>query len=127
MVTIVYIGVLAGNLISGPLADRYGRFHLIQSSYIGIFTFSILSSLMMSYWSLCFWRFFVGFSFGIGQPPWNVLATEITPAKWRVVVNGLSQSLFIVGEIYSCALILADDPTMLTLNWRHLLQLGAIP
>jgi putative MFS transporter len=127
MVTYVYIGVFFGNLVSGPLADRNGRRQLILASYIGIFAFSMVSSFMESFESLCIWRFFVGFSFGIGQPPWNVLAAEVTPAKWRVVVNGFSQSLFALGEVYSSLLILMEDPTMNNLNWRLLLRLGAVP
>lgn len=127
MVTVVYCGVLVGNLISGPLGDRYGRRHLILASYVGIFVFSIVSSFMMNFTALCLVRFVVGFSFGLGQPPWNVLAAEVTPAKWRVVVNGMSQSLFALGEIYSAVLVIADDPTMKNLDWRSLMRLGAIP
>lgn len=127
MVTLVYLGVFLGNLVSGPLGDKYGRRQLILSSYIGIFVFSLVSSFMASYFALCFWRVFVGLSFGLGQPPWNVLATEVTPAKWRVVSNGISQALFSLGEVYSSLLILANDPTMQNLDWRQLLQLGAIP
>jgi len=127
MVTIVYIGVLIGNLISGPICDRHGRRQLILASYIGVFAFSMMSSFTMSYWALCFWRLFVGMAFGLGQPPCNVLAAEMTPAKWRVVVNALSQGLFSIGEVYAALLIFLDDPSMQDLNWRRLLQLGAIP
>jgi hypothetical protein len=72
-------------------------------------------------------RFFVGLSFGLGQPPVNALAVEITPAAWRVVVNTLFQGMFPLGEMYSASLILMDDPSMKDLNWRRLLQLGALP
>jgi putative MFS transporter len=127
MVTMVYIGVFCGNMISGPLADHHGRRHLILASYMGVFGFSIISSFTMSFWELCLIRLLVGFAFGIGQPPWNVLAAEVTPAKWRLVVNGASMSLFTLGEVYSALLILLDDPTMEHLDWRWLLRLGALP
>jgi len=127
MVTMVYLGVLVGNVISGPVGDKHGRRQLILASYVGIFVFSIISSFMADFGSLCFWRFFVGFSFGLGQPPWNVLASEVTPAKWRIVTNGLSQGLFALGEVFSALLIIGDDPTMENLDWRKLLRLGAIP
>lgn len=126
-VTIVFIGVLIGNLICGPLGDRFGRRHLIISSYIGIFIFSILSSFASNYFIFSFFRLFVGFSFGIGQPAWNALLTEVTPCYWRIAMNGLSQTLFAAGEIYSASLILADNPDLQNLHWRRLLQLGAIP
>jgi len=126
-VTIVFIGVLIGNVICGPMGDRYGRHQLIIASYIGIFIFSLLSSLTGAYYSFCLCRLFVGFSFGIGQPAWFTLCTEVTPRYWRMAMNGCSQTLFVAGEIYSAAIILADDPDLKHLHWRRLLQLGAIP
>lgn len=127
VVTIVFVGVLVGNVTCGPLGDRYGRRRLIITSYLGVFIFSILSSLVESYRTLCFFRLLVGFSFGIGQPAWNTLATEVTPRFWRIPMQGLSQLLFVAGEIYSALLILLDDPAMQHLHWRKLLRLGAIP
>mmetsp|Transcript_97772 Transcript_97772/g.154071 ORF Transcript_97772/g.154071 Transcript_97772/m.154071 type:complete len:211 (+) Transcript_97772:37-669(+) len=88
VVTIVFIGVLVGNVICGPLGDRYGRRGLIISSYLGVFVFSILSSFAESYRTLCIFRVLVGFSFGIGQPAWNTLATEVTPRFWRIPMQG---------------------------------------
>lgn len=126
-VTIVFVGVLIGNLICGPLGDAYGRRQMIITSYICIFIFSVLSSLVSGFGSFCAFRLLVGFSFGIGQPAWNALCTEVTPRYWRIAMNGLSQTLFVAGEIYSAALILTDDPQMEHLHWRRLLQLGAIP
>lgn len=126
-VTIVFIGVLIGNIICGPMGDMYGRRQLIIISYVGIFIFSVLSSFTAGYATFCMFRLFVGFSFGIGQPAWNALCTEVTPRYWRIPMNGLSQTLFVGGEIYSASLILADDPQLKQLHWRRLLQLGAIP
>jgi MFS family permease len=77
--------------------------------------------------SLGLWRFFVGMSFGLGQPPWNVLSAEVTPGKFRTLINGLSQSLFCFGEIYSAVLLMLDDPSLQHLHWRALLRFGAIP
>lgn len=127
MVTTVYLGVCVGNLVSGPLGDIRGRKEMLQSSYIGIFVFSILSSLMFNFTSLCALRFLVGFAFGFGQSPVTALAVEVVGPQWRVVVNVLFQTMFPCGEMYSASLILMDDPTMKHLNWRRLLQLGALP
>lgn len=127
VVTVVFVGILVGNLTSGPLADMYGRRQLILLSFLGIFVFSILSSITVNFGTLSLVRFFVGAAFGLGQPAWNTLGAEITPSDYRVGMQGISQSFFIMGEIYSTLLIWADDPSMEKLHWRWLLQMGAIP
>lgn len=127
VVTIVFVGILSGNLGAGPISDSFGRRPLIIVSFFGIFVFSICSSLTMGLAGLAIVRFFVGMSFGIGQPAWSTLGAEVTPAKWRIAMQAISQSFFIGGEVFSCLLLLADDPKMKNLNWRRLLQLGSIP
>jgi len=127
IVTIVFIGVLIGNLLCGPLGDTYGRRHILIASYTGIFFFSVLSSFSANLWTLCLARILVGMSFGFGQPAWNVLQNEITPATWRIPMMGFTMSLFSLGEIYSSILIIIDDESMEHNNWRWLLRMGAIP
>jgi len=72
-------------------------------------------------------RLFVGASFGIGQPAFTALCTEVTPSYWRLAMNAFCQSLFAIGEVYSALLVWYDDPQMLRLDWRWLLLMGAIP
>jgi MFS family permease len=127
VVTIVFLGIMVGNFASGPIGDNWGRRQLIICSFAGIFVFSILSSLTMGFTTLAIARFFVGVSFGIGQPAWGTLGAEVTPSKWRVAMQAFSQSFFIFGEVYSTVLLIIDDPTMQHLHWRWLLQMGAIP
>merc|ERR1719199_1726418 len=43
VVSIVFVGILAGNLFSGPVGDNFGRRQVILWSYTGIFVFSIVS------------------------------------------------------------------------------------
>mmetsp|Transcript_110301 Transcript_110301/g.172474 ORF Transcript_110301/g.172474 Transcript_110301/m.172474 type:complete len:482 (-) Transcript_110301:29-1474(-) len=127
LVTVVYFGVACGNAISGPLGDRYGRRYLILISYMGIFIFSVASSVAPSYFWLALIRVFVGASFGFGQPVWNALVAEISPSFWLPVTNAVSQSLFTFGEIYCYWIVWLDNPSMMYLNWRLLLQEGAFP
>jgi len=51
----------------------------------------------------------------------------VTPSAWRLAMGSGTQALFVLGEIYSCMLLLADDPTLKALHWRWLLALGALP
>jgi len=127
IVTIVFIGVLIGNLFCGPLGDTYGRRHVIIASYAGIFLFSVLSSFSDNLWTLCLARILVGLSFGFGQPAWNVLASEITPATYRIPMMAFTMTLFCFGALYSSILIIVDDESMEHNHWRWLLRMGAIP
>ncbi|CAE7247906.1 slc22a15b [Symbiodinium sp. CCMP2592] len=118
---------MVGNISSGPLGAHLGRRELVIASYTGIFIFSILSSTSASIAVLLIWRFIVGWSIGIGQPAWMAIAAEITPSSWRVVTAGFSQTMFAFGELYAAFLLMNDDPSLKHLNWRRVIQLGAIP
>ncbi|CAE7239050.1 SVOP [Symbiodinium natans] len=127
VVTVVYTGVMIGNISSGPLGAYLGRRELVIASYTGIFIFSILSSTAASIAALLVWRFIVGWSIGAGQPAWMAIAVEITPSNWRMVTGGISQNLFAFGELYAAFLLMNDDPSLKHLDWRRIIQLGAIP
>jgi MFS family permease len=73
MVSIVFIGILCGNMF-GSLADKYGRRSTVLASYALIFLFGISSAILsFGFWSLLFWRFCVGVAVGIGLPVWVAL------------------------------------------------------
>lgn len=127
VVSVVFVGVLLGNGVSGSLGDNFGRRVPIVSSYAGILIFSLLSALSWDIWSMMMFRVVVGMSFGVGQPAWNTLGAELAPTEWRITMNGLGQIFFVVGELYGAGLIWAEDPQMVELNWRRLLAVGAIP
>lgn len=126
-VTIVFCGMLIGNLSAGPLGDSLGRKLAILLSYAGVFVFSLASSFSPNYVILIILRCVVGIAIGIGIPVWNSLCVEITPAPHRMIMQCGSQILFSVGELYSAMLIFSEDPSMEHLQWRLLLRLGAIP
>lgn len=125
--SIVFVGVLAGNLISGYMGDHLGRRAPLLLSYVGICAFSLLSVLATGFYSITFFRFWVGASFGIGQPAFNALVGETTPAAFRVTMSAMAQMLFSAGELYSAVLIMLQDPQMQDLNWRKLVCWGAMP
>lgn len=127
IVTIVFVGVLIGNAASGPYGDSFGRYNAIVLSFFLIFIFSIVSSFTISFRTMAFVRLCVGIAFGIGQPAWTVLGSELSPAKWRITMATGTASLWIVGEMYAILLILWNDPAMEDLDWRWLLRAGAMP
>lgn len=127
VVSIVFVGVLCGNMLSGPMGDNCGRRIPMLLSYLSVAVFSVLSVLCTEYIWLVIVRFWVGVSFGLGIPAWNALSGEIAPKDQRAYSTIMSQSMFVFGEAYSVVLIFIDDPWMRDLHWRWLILMGAIP
>lgn len=127
IVSLVFVGMFVGNIISGPIGDNFGRRRILVASLFGIFVFSLLSSVSDTLAELCIFRWIVGVCIGVGQPVWYTLGSEVTPTFWRVAVTAVSMSWFALGEMYAASLVLWDDPSMKTLHWRLLLRLGSIP
>lgn len=127
VVTLVFVGIFMGNLVSGPLSDWQGRKPSILLSYLGVGICSLLSAASVSYGMLCLARTLVGFTFGLGQPAFQSLSGEVCPSKARMLMTGISFSLFTFGELFSASLIAYDDPQMEHLHWRWLLTVGSLP
>lgn len=127
LMSAIFIGMLVGNSSSGPLGDSLGRKGVIVACYACVLLAGLLCVFAQSFGMLCVWRVFLGAALGLGVPPWMVLSTEITPTKWRVAGNAYSQSLFVVGEIYSALIILWVDSSMRHLEWRSLTAVGVCP
>jgi putative MFS transporter len=125
-VSLVYIGMLTGNVICGPMGDRYGRKPLVLSSYFGLLVFSLLSSIADSYATLVFYRFLAGIAIGLGTPSWIALGAELSPGKMRERMLGFSMALFCIGESFTLFLIWMDNPAMVNLQWRRLLLQASI-
>ncbi|CAD7972120.1 unnamed protein product [Amoebophrya sp. A25] len=127
VVSIVFVGVMWGNIISGDLGDFYGRRMPVLLSYILIFVFSLASALSTELYSLVALQFMVGVAFGIGQPSVSALTTEVMPRRWRILPQVVGQIMFSLGEMYSATLIAIDDADMHHLDWRWLVSMGALP
>eukprot|EP00746_Dinoflagellata_sp_MGD_P164518 gnl/MRDRNA2_/MRDRNA2_93179_c0_seq1.p1 gnl/MRDRNA2_/MRDRNA2_93179_c0~~gnl/MRDRNA2_/MRDRNA2_93179_c0_seq1.p1 ORF type:complete len:483 (-),score=62.44 gnl/MRDRNA2_/MRDRNA2_93179_c0_seq1:54-1502(-) len=125
--SIIYVGIGMGNMISGPMGDRWGRKPMIVSSFIGIAVFSCLSAAAVSFKQVLFCRALVGTSIGLGQPSWNALGNEMTPKKWQGDMIMFAQCFFSIGECFAVALLYLDDPSMKHLSWRKLLVEAASP
>lgn len=127
LVSLVFLGVILGNLIGGPFADLVGRRVPLLLSYLGVFIFSLGSSFSWDFATMAWLRFFVGISFSLGQPAFNALCTECVPSQYRLHMFVVAYSFFAVGEIFSGALLYNDDMYLQTLHWRRLMFLGGVP
>lgn len=127
LMSALFVGLMIGNSVSGPLGDALGRKDMIVGSYVGTFLFGVLCYAAASFQALGVLRLFLGIALGLGLPPWIVLSTEITPSAWRMLMNACSQSLFVAGELYVGFLMLWDDSTLKHLDWRSLTARGHLP
>jgi len=125
-VSLVYIGMLTGNLFCGPSGDRFGRRRLVLASYFGLLVFSLLSASATSYATLVCCRFCAGIAIGLGTPSWIVLGAELAPGNMRERMLSFSMALFCIGEAYTLFLIWMDNPSMVHLQWRRLLWYASI-
>lgn len=128
IVSVVFIGILLGNTLGGPLGDSTGRKTPVLLSFLGIILFSVISASCTGFWSLACVRTMVGASFGLGQPATLSMIRDITPARWQLLVFTLvGGTPFCLGEVYGAALIWYNDPSMKQLDWRWLCIMGALP
>lgn len=127
VVSMVYVGVLAGTFVAGLFGDHYGRRWPILASMLGLAGFNVLTLCATGFISLVLIRLFIGISIGIGQPPQVALSSELAPTNRREDAVVWSQVLFGVGELYAAFFIWLQDPMMKTLDWRQLVVFIAIP
>lgn len=127
LASMIYVGVLAGNLASGYVGDVLGRRAPIIVGYGMLALLGAASALAQSYSQLLVLRTVFGVFYGIGAPCWNAMAAEITPSAWRMVIAGTSQVYFQLGELFSILVTWWNDPTMQTVDWRWQLVMSAVP
>jgi len=127
LLSVVYLGVLVGNILSGILGDTLGRRHAVLVCFPMVALLSLASAGASSFWMLLPLRFFVGVGFGTGQPSAVAILMEISPVHSRALNQGLAQTAFAMGELYCCFVMWLDDPSLQQLNWRRMLMANAIP
>lgn len=127
IVSIVFVGVLLGNFVAGKFGDHSGRRPPILASMLGMAAFNILTLFADGFISLAIIRFFIGVSWGFGQPPQVALSAEISPSDKREDAICGTQVLFGLGELYSAFLVWQQDPQMQQLDWKLLVVYISIP
>jgi putative MFS transporter len=127
LATFAFVGLFIGCLVGGCMGDYFGRRIPIMMSYAGVAVFGGCTALAGNYLSLVLMRLLCGVSMGLGMASSQVLLSEITPYKWRMVMSALRHSIFVTGYMYACLLFWWFDYTLEKLPWRHCFVLGVIP
>jgi AAHS family 4-hydroxybenzoate transporter-like MFS transporter len=76
-------GLMLGALISGPLADRFGRKVVILFSMLSFSIFTLCTVTAESMGSLLVWRFITGLGLGGAMPNAVALTSEYSPHRRR--------------------------------------------
>jgi len=119
------IGLMIAAMLSGPIADRWGRKWPIIFSTLTLAVFSILTSFSTSFNQLLIFRFLTGLGLGGALPNVVALSSEYVPKRLMAILVavlfcGLPLGGFICGMLSSALL-----PVW---GWRSVFYIGgAVP
>jgi len=144
MVSIVFVGFSAGNIISGLIGDRFGRRPAVLLSYLLIGCFGVATATAPNAWVMVLLRFCVGVGCGIGFPAVYSLIPEFCPTSWRGSTSSMMIGFMPLGELCAAVILWFVDPNLQHTtdhcelgydvniphhhcSWRHLCVYSAIP
>ncbi|XP_054623463.1 putative transporter SVOPL isoform X2 [Dunckerocampus dactyliophorus] len=121
--TMVFLGFMVCGVLSGFVADKYGRWKVVFGGFVWSAYFSLLTSFAPSYPWFIFLRSMVGCGVaGVSQG--FVLKTEFIPAKYRGVLLPLASIFWMTGSMLIIILGMLVVPT---LGWRWMIRISVAP
>src|ERR1051325_9027553 len=97
VLTVTLLGWATGGLISGVLADYFGRKRVLMLSILWYAVFSGLTAFSSTYTSLMLYRFLTGIGLGAEWGAGAAMVAELWPSSWRGRAAGALQCAFGVG------------------------------
>ncbi|XP_066905698.1 carcinine transporter [Halyomorpha halys] len=120
--SLFFVGAIAGGLIWGWVADRWGRIPaLIGSNLIG-FLGGVCTAFASSFWIFAFCRFTVGLAFDNCFTMMYILVLEYVGPKWRTFVANMSIALF-----FTLAACLIPWVSLWVADWRWICVVTSLP
>lgn len=116
-------GLMAGALLLGPLADRYGRKPILLFSVLFFGFSSLASAFAQEPGTLLLMRFLTGLGLGGAMPSAITLTSEYCPQQRR---SGLVTLMFCGFTTGSALGGLASAHLLNSVGWRGVLALGGI-
>jgi len=124
LATITLVGTVAGAMIFGSLADRYGRIRILTYSIVLFAVFTALTALSQGFLEMAIFRFIagagIGGEFGIGM----ALAAEAFPALKRARATSMVGVGFQLGVLLAAII---SAPVITLWGWRGLFIIGILP
>ncbi|XP_065807301.1 putative transporter SVOPL isoform X2 [Labrus bergylta] len=119
----VFLGFMVCGVLSGYVADRYGRWKVVFGGFVWSAYFSLLTSFAPSYGWFIFLRSMVGCGIA-GASQGFVLKTEFIPAKHRAYLLPLASIFWMLGSMLIIVLGMCVVPT---LGWRWMIRISVTP
>ncbi|XP_017017886.1 organic cation transporter protein [Drosophila kikkawai] len=95
--SIFFLGAIAGGLLFGWVADRFGRIPaLIGTNMMGLVA-GVGTAFVTNFWEFAAMRFFVGFAFDNCFTMMYILVLEYVGPKYRTFVANMSIAIFFTG------------------------------
>lgn len=120
------MGMLAGALIFGPLADRLGRRRLFMLTLAIYGIATVLTGFAWDFTSLAVFRFLTGVGIGGEYGAINSAIEEFIPPRYRGRVDGLVNASWNIGAILASAAALAALGSLPMGAWRAVFWFGAV-
>ncbi|QLR43328.1 aromatic acid/H+ symport family MFS transporter [Enterobacter sp. RHBSTW-00994] len=117
------VGLTAGALLGGPLADRFGRKRVIELCVVLFGVFSLLSAFSPDLQSLVILRFLTGLGLGGAMPNTITMTSEYLPARRRSTLVTLMFCGFTLGSAMGGIVSAQLVPLI---GWSGILILGGV-
>jgi Sugar phosphate permease len=117
------IGLAVGAVISGPLADKFGRKKLLIINLIGFGVFTLCAAVSSNVTELMMFRFIAGLFMGGVMPQAVTLVTDYSPMKMNGRMVTIILSGFTIGAAIGGFLAAWVIPHF---NWHAMMIIGGV-
>ncbi|KAK8476318.1 hypothetical protein V6N13_085614 [Hibiscus sabdariffa] len=127
LVGVLNLYCLVGSIVAGKVADWIGRRYTIVLANVIIFVGSLFMGFSVNYAFLMIGRFVAGIGVGFAVMGAVLYNAEISPASSRGFLTSFSEVCINVGILFGYVSNYAFSKLPLSIGWRLMLGIGAIP